>query len=68
MSLIECPECNNQISDKAVICPHCGYTTGKFLGGYEYRSSTELFGLPLVHIVLGFGIYSLVIINRISML
>lgn len=59
MSLIECPECNNQISEKAPICPHCGYTTGRFLGGYEYRSQTELFGLPLVHIVLGFGIHPL---------
>lgn len=23
--LISCPECNLNISDKAVICPHCGY-------------------------------------------
>lgn len=23
--LIECPECKNQISDKAEFCPHCGY-------------------------------------------
>ena len=25
MALINCPECNNQISDKATNCPHCGY-------------------------------------------
>lgn len=25
MSLINCPECNKQISDKAISCPHCGY-------------------------------------------
>lgn len=25
MALISCPECNKQISDKAVSCPHCGY-------------------------------------------
>ncbi len=24
MSLINCPECNKEISDKAQICPHCG--------------------------------------------
>lgn len=24
--LINCPECKLQISDKAVFCPHCGYT------------------------------------------
>ena len=23
--LIECPECNLQVSDKAITCPHCGY-------------------------------------------
>ena len=22
--LIRCPECNNEVSDKAEICPHCG--------------------------------------------
>lgn len=25
MALINCPECNNQISDKAEMCPHCGF-------------------------------------------
>ena len=25
MALIDCPECGNKISDKAVSCPHCGY-------------------------------------------
>ena len=25
MALIECKECNQQISDKAKACPHCGY-------------------------------------------
>lgn len=25
--LINCPECNSRISDKAVLCPHCGYIT-----------------------------------------
>ena len=24
MALINCPECNKQISDKATACPHCG--------------------------------------------
>lgn len=58
MALIECPECGNQISDKALVCPTCGFSpAARFLGGYEYRSKTELFGLPLVHIVFGFGIH-----------
>lgn len=25
MALINCPECNKEISDKATVCPHCGY-------------------------------------------
>ncbi len=25
MVLIHCPECNEQISDKAKVCPYCGY-------------------------------------------
>ena len=25
MGLINCPECNKEISDYAVACPHCGY-------------------------------------------
>lgn len=25
MALVECPECDGQVSDSAVACPHCGY-------------------------------------------
>lgn len=25
MALINCPECGKQISDKATVCPNCGY-------------------------------------------
>ena len=25
MALITCPECHGQVSDKADVCPHCGY-------------------------------------------
>lgn len=25
MALIHCPECNKEISDNAITCPHCGY-------------------------------------------
>lgn len=28
MSLIKCPECGKEISDKAVTCPQCGYPIG----------------------------------------
>lgn len=56
MALVNCPECNKEISDKALMCPNCGYSAGKGLFAYEYRSERELFGLPLVHIVYGLGI------------
>lgn len=29
MALINCPECNAQISDMAVFCPHCGFPMDK---------------------------------------
>ncbi len=55
MALINCPECEREVSDQAVACPHCGHPIrGAY--GYEYRSERELFGLPLVHIVSGSGI------------
>ena len=25
MALLQCPECNHDVSDKAAACPHCGY-------------------------------------------
>lgn len=55
MSLIECSECGNQVSDKALMCPHCGLAMGKGWFGYEYRSQSELFGLPLVHVACGYN-------------
>lgn len=30
MALIKCPECQNEISDNAKICPKCGYAFQKF--------------------------------------
>lgn len=32
MALIDCPSCNNKISDKAKSCPHCGYAIGQSSG------------------------------------
>jgi len=56
MALISCTECGNEISDKAVMCPMCGYSsrggTGSFYC-FEYVSKRMLFGLPLVHIIMG---------------
>jgi hypothetical protein len=30
MALIDCPECGNQISEQASICPNCGFKIGKY--------------------------------------
>jgi len=55
MAMIQCPECDREVSDQAMMCPHCGYpVAGAF--GDEYRSERELFGVPLVHIVWGRGV------------
>ncbi len=31
MALMKCPECGNDVSDKAKSCPHCGYPIEEFL-------------------------------------
>ena len=49
-----CRECSHQISEHAPICPNCGApspSNHKWSGyGFEYKSETRLFGLPLLHI------------------
>jgi hypothetical protein len=65
MALVSCPECGKSVSEKARACPNCGYPIksggysdlskdGGYVG-YEYKSSTTIFGMPLVHIVYGPG-------------
>ena len=36
MTLIRCPECNKEISDKSQVCIHCGYP----LNSGELETST----------------------------
>jgi hypothetical protein len=49
-----CRECKAEISEQAFACPKCGApypTRSKWDGwGYEYKSKTTLWGLPLVHV------------------
>lgn len=49
-----CRECGHQVSEQAYMCPNCGAprpAREKWDGwGYEYKSKTTLFGLPLLHI------------------
>lgn len=65
MTLVRCGECGAEISDQAWSCPKCGYPMKppKFpyrigmgaygIWGYEWESETRLFGIPLVHVAIG---------------
>ena len=49
-----CRECKNEVSEQAIACPNCGApypARDRWDGhGFEYKTKTELFGLPLLHI------------------
>lgn len=38
---IECPECSKMISDKADMCPHCGYPMGKIKKEAKKKEETK---------------------------
>ena len=43
MGLITCVDCQNQISDSAVICPHCGRPIGSEAGPKGYLELQRVF-------------------------
>ena len=49
-----CRECLREVSEQALTCPQCGApypAREKWDGwGFEYKTQTKLFGLPLVHV------------------
>ena len=42
MALINCPECDKKISDKSVICIHCGYPLAEQYSCIESTSNQGL--------------------------
>lgn len=44
--LIKCPECEQQISDKAIICPHCGYPLQSMPKNIKQKKSNKRCRLP----------------------
>ena len=46
MALIKCPECDLQVSDKAIACPHCGYPLDKSAIQKKVRKSKKRMRLP----------------------
>lgn len=65
MTLVDCKECGSEISDQAWACPKCGcpmkiknlpllYRINWW--GFEWKSETTFFGLPLVHIAIGWDL------------
>lgn len=72
MALIKCLECDEQISDKAEACPHCGcplYDTSQLLGDPR-ETDTEVqkkgFGKIIIFIAFFTAIYFLTTEERIS--
>lgn len=41
MALMKCPECGNDVSDKAKSCPHCGYPIEEFLIAQKEEPAIE---------------------------
>ena len=44
--LIKCPECELQASDKALVCPHCGYPLNKEVRRTQTRKTNKRRRLP----------------------
>ena len=46
MALIKCPECDLQVSDKAITCPHCGYPLDTKVIKQQQRKTNKRKRLP----------------------
>ena len=46
MALIKCPECDLQVSDLAIACPHCGYPINTKVAKQQQSKSRRKKRLP----------------------
>lgn len=42
MAIIKCSECNNSVSDKASVCPKCGFPLAKSLENSNKKSDSTI--------------------------
>lgn len=59
MSLINCPECNKEISDKAINCPHCGNPINEqkpIIVRKDYKAKAKAFTIAgiIIFLISGF--------------
>lgn len=52
MALINCPECNHEISDTAKSCPNCGYRIGHVDRSEQIKKYIKLGGICIVAILI----------------
>lgn len=58
MSLIKCPECNKEISEKAITCPNCGNPINEYkpiLVQKDYKSKAKAFTIAGIIVFLTSG-------------
>lgn len=55
MSLITCPECGKQISDKAPACIHCGFPLDQIYQSYAYNVTIQDIGPNKVKVMILVG-------------
>ena len=55
MALINCPECNKEISDKAKSCPNCGLPLRELEVEHDRNEHEELLKIPELPIDLNIG-------------
>ncbi|WP_034486782.1 zinc ribbon domain-containing protein [Butyrivibrio fibrisolvens] len=59
MALINCPDCNNQVSDEAKTCPHCGYPLYKNHAGkndIEKKNRYTLLMIMVLALIISVGV------------